>query len=512
MPIGFSRSVFGKPAVAAPASGLRNVTVDVLGNTTGWNRLLREDGSTVHAYPTLGSTGAAKFDGTGDAIGVTPESAGDFVFSGAYTFEFFFMFDSDTGSASANLLANKQDGGSTGATDFFILFRNHDLKLQLHTPNQSVAAATSALADDQWHHVALCRDASNNESLFVNGTREQTTSSATSVIRTSSTREKFGIGGFVSNANAVALPFNQSGNGYMDMVRVSNTDRYGATNSSITVPTTAFTNDADTKFLLHCNVSEGANNFRDEKFEDRVSVGGFIGSYNASGTIDTLSNTQSKFGTTSLQLTGNSTDSFAGIQYQNPGTGDFTQELFFYPTSVSGNQAIFGAMNNSRTAQLFFLIGSDLRLYMNRDNNTSWGIASGTSFGTVNNNAWNHVALVRTGDTLELMLNGTRGNTVSLLSGVDLGNGMYQNQTHQSSAPASGIEGYRQNFFSIGRVEGSTTPSTGFFGPCRISNNSRYSGSSYTVPTSNFTNDANTLALFTFDGTNGDTDIIDANS
>jgi len=110
------------------------------------------------------------------------------------------------------------------------------------------------------------------------------------------------------------------------------------------------------------------------------------------------------------------------------------------------------------------------------------------------------------------MLNGTRGNTVSLLSGVNLGNGEYQNQTHQSSAPATGVEGYRQNFFSIGRVEGSTTPSTGFFGPCRISNSSRYSGSSYTVPTSNFTNDANTLALFTFDGTNGGRDIIDANT
>ncbi len=512
MPIGFSRSVFGLPAATTPASGLRNVTVDALGNVAGWPRLLRQDGSTVLAAPTLGSTSVAKFDGTGDAIGVTPESAGDFVFSGAYTFEFFFMYDADTGGASANLLSNKQDGGSTGGTDFFILFRNHDLKLQLHTPNQSVATASDALADDTWHHVALCRDASNNESLFVNGTRAQTTSSASSVIGTASTREKFGIGGFVNNAGSVALPFNQGGNGYMDMVRVSNTDRYGATNSSITVPTTAFTNDADTKFLIHCNVSEEANNFRDEKFEDRVSVGGFIGSYNASGTIDALSNTQSKFGTTSLQLTGSSTDSFAAIHYQNPGANDFTHELFFYPTTVSGNQAIFGAMNNSRTAQLFFLIGSNLKLYMNRDNNTSWGIASGVSFGTVNQNQWNHVALVRTTDTLELMLNGTRGNTVSLLSDVNLGNGAYESQTHQSSAPATGIEGYRQNFFSIGRVEGSTTPSTGFFGPCRISNNSRYTGSSYTVPTSNFTNDANTLALFTFDGTNGGRDIIDANT
>jgi len=512
MPIGFSRSVFGKLASAPAGPTLRNHTVTARGDVTGWNRLLREDGSTVHALPTTLSTGAAKFDGTGDAIHVQPENAGDFVFTGQFTFEFFFMYDSDTGDASATLMSNRLDTGGIAATDFFILFRNFDTKLQIYTPDLQVAAATSALSDDQWHHVALCRDASGNQSLFVNGTREQTVSSSSNPIGLSGSREAFGLGGFVNGSGTVTLPFNQGGNGYMDMIRVSDTDRYGATNSSITVPTTGFTNDSNTKFLVDCNVSEGANNFRDEKFEDRRSVGCFIGSYNTSGTLDALSNTQSKFGTTSLQLTGSSTDSFAGIGYQNPGTGAFTQEFFFYPTTLSGNQAIFGAMNNSLTAQLFFLVGSDLRLYMNNGSNTSWGIVSGTSFGSPNINQWNHVALCRTGDTLELMLNGTRGNTVSLSAGVDLGAGNYQNSTHQSGAPAGGVEGYRQNFFSMGRVEGSTTPSTGFFGPLRVSDNARYTGSTYTVPTTNFTNDSNTKLIVTFDGTNGGRDIIDANT
>lgn len=516
MPIGFSRSVFGLPAAAAPASGLRNVTVDALGNVAGWPKLLRQDGSTVLAAPTTLSTSVAKFDGTGDAIGVTPETAGDFVFSGAYTFEFFFMYDADTGGASANLLSNKQDGGSTGGTDFFILFRNHDLKLQLHTPNQSVAVASDALADDTWHHVALCRDASNNESLFVNGTRAQTTSSATSVIGTASTREKFGIGGFVNNAGSVALPFNQGGNGYMDMVRVSNTDRYGATNSSISVPTTGFTNDADTKFLVDCNVSQEANNFRDEKFEDRRSVGCYIGSFHATeSNLDALSNTQSKFDTTSLQLTGSTNESFAAFGYQNPGASAFTQEFFFYPTTLSGNQPIFGAMNDSQTAQLWFLQSGSLKLYMNNANNTSWGVVSGNGFGTANVNQWNHVALCRTGDNLELFMNGARGNSdqaIGLSAGLDLGAGNYQNNTFQSPSPATGVEGYRQNVFTMGKVQGSTTNSTGFFGPIRVSNVARYTGSSYTVPTSQFVNDASTLFIVTMDGTNGGRDIIDANT
>ena len=517
MPIGFGRSVFGKLAVAPAGPSLRNHTVTARGNTIGWPRLLRQSGSTVLAAPTTLSTSVAKFDGTGDAIHVEPENAGDFVFTGQFTFEFFFLYEQTVGSgASATLISNRLDTSGIAATDFFILWRNFDDKLQIYTPDLQVAAATGTLAEDTWHHVALCRDASGNQSLFVNGTREQTVASSTNPIGLSGSREAFGLGGFVNGSGTVSLPFNQGTNGYMDMIRVSDTDRYGASNSSITVPTTGFTNDSNTKFLVDCNVSEQANNFQDEKFEDRRSVGCYIGSFHSTiSNLDALSNTQSKFGTTSLQLTGSTNESFAAFGYQNPGTGAFTQEFFFYPTTLSGNQPIFGAMNDSQTAQLWFLQSGTLALYMNNANNTSWGVVSGNGFGTANVNQWNHVALCRTGDNLELFMNGARGNSdtpISLSAGLDLGAGNYQNNTFQSPSPATGVEGYRQNVFTSGKVQGSTTNSTGFFGPYRVSSSARYTGSSYTVPTSNFTNDADTLFIVTMDGTNGDRDIIDANT
>ena len=112
-------------------------------------------------------------------------------------------------------------------------------------------------------------------------------------------------------------------------------------------------------------------------------------------------------------------------------------------------------------------------------------------------------------------MNGSRGNSdtaISLSSGLDLGAGNYQNNTFQSPSPATGVEGYRQNVFTSGKVQGSTTNSTGFFGPYRVSSSARYTGSSYTVPTSQFVNDADTLFIVTMDGTNGDRDIIDANT
>ena len=44
---------------------------------------------------------------------------------------------------------------------------------------------------------------------------------------------------------------NSGTSAWIDEVRISSIDRYGATNSTITPPASAFTNDTDTKLLLH---------------------------------------------------------------------------------------------------------------------------------------------------------------------------------------------------------------------------------------------------------------------
>jgi hypothetical protein len=46
----------------------------------------------------------------------------------------------------------------------------------------------------------------------------------------------------------------------------------------------------------------------------------------------------------------------------------------------------------------------------------------------------------------------------------------------------------------------------------RISNNARYTGSTYTVPQTTIANDANTTLLLHMDGANGDTTFTDDNA
>jgi hypothetical protein len=52
----------------------------------------------------------------------------------------------------------------------------------------------------------------------------------------------------------------------------------------------------------------------------------------------------------------------------------------------------------------------------------------------------------------------------------------------------------------------------GYIDEFRFSNIARYSGSSITVPTAAFTNNANTLLLLHMDGTNGSTSFPDDNA
>ena len=197
-------------------------------------------------------------DGTGDYLDVDPVTAGDFVFTGEFTIEGWFNYDNDTGSASAGLFSNKQGAGDS--TNFFILFRNFDTKIQLLcTTGVSVAVATGAISADTWNHIALVRDSSNNVAFWLNGTREQFHTGITGNVGLSGSQEAIGIAGFPDGQ----LPFNQGGNGWMDEVRVSSIARYN-TGGNITVPTSPFTNDDDTLFLLHMDGSDGSTDIEDD--------------------------------------------------------------------------------------------------------------------------------------------------------------------------------------------------------------------------------------------------------
>jgi Concanavalin A-like lectin/glucanases superfamily len=100
-------------------------------------------------------------------------------------------------------------------------------------------------------------------------------------------------------------------------------------------------------------------------------------------------------------------------------TGDFTVEGWFYPTNVTGFHALwtFGQASAGRyTVQL-----SGTSVLSNL-----YGAGSTTYTSTVPINTWTHVAMVRSGTTVKVYINGTASATTDTQSGT-IGNGGYLN-------------------------------------------------------------------------------------
>ena len=89
-----------------------------------------------------------------------------------------------------------------------------------------------------WTHIALSYSNSTNYAVWVNGTRRLRNTWSS---------------GYGLNSVMTQLTLNSEGNvgpHYIDEVRVSNIDRYGVDNTTITVPTAEFVSDANTVALV----------------------------------------------------------------------------------------------------------------------------------------------------------------------------------------------------------------------------------------------------------------------
>lgn len=130
-------------------------------------------------------------------------------------------------------------------------------------------------------------------------------------------------------------------------------------------------------------------------------------------TGDQLSNTQKKFGATSLYVADNvilsSSDGF------DMGTGDFTLEAWFYFTSFSNSFAMFDQWDSSGSTrnQLWHSTATDGKL--------TWYYAGTSNIASANpavsTGAWTHIALVRYSGTLKMYINGTAESDTASHSG-----------------------------------------------------------------------------------------------
>ena len=123
-------------------------------------------------------------------------------------------------------------------------------------------------------------------------------------------------------------------------------------------------------------------------------------------TGDQLSNTQKKFGATSVYVADgielSSSDGF------NMGNGDFTMEAWFYFTDFSQSYALFDQWASSGSTRHQIWMGKTSAGTAGR---LSWYYAGTSVFHSANpavsTGAWTHIALVRHSGTLKIYINGT---------------------------------------------------------------------------------------------------------
>jgi len=194
--------------------------------------------------------------GNGSLVRFTGSNAGPFYQrAGDMTLECFVKINNQNSSNTVNIVT-LGTGNSTIVRACSLQWRNFDRRFQAvyypqydsgnqknFWPGTGMSAVSTPTG---FIHLAMGWNGSQ-VSVWVDGTREynNTLTSSTGTIGTNGNLD-------VSNN------LNVAGNAWVDEVRISSVDRYGVTNSSITVPTSAFTNDDDTLALHHFEGTDGS--------------------------------------------------------------------------------------------------------------------------------------------------------------------------------------------------------------------------------------------------------------
>jgi len=297
-----------------------------------------------------------------------------------------------TGTTSGAEFIIGQNTGTASTSSFDIRLSNGQIQARVYYDVSTVAINSSSNLRNAWNHFAFVRNGSDLI-LYVNGTSVGTNTIGSSSITDSSALLQ--IGSVLSGSNIYS--------GYISNLRIVNgTAVYTGAFTPSTTPLTAITNTS----LLTCK----SNRFIDNStsaFALTLTGTPSVQRFNPFGT-STAYSTSVIGGSGYFDGSGDYLDTPTSSAFAF-GTGDFTSELWVY-LSRSNGTIIYeprssGQENNPSIAYGVVTSGKFEVI------TGSVQITSSSSFAIAQ---WHHVAIVRSGTTLTLWVNGTSQGTSTL--------------------------------------------------------------------------------------------------
>jgi hypothetical protein len=381
-------------------NGAQNNTF--LDSSTNNFTITRNGNTTQGSFSPYGANWSNYFDGTGDYL-TTPSIS----LSGDFTIEGWFFRQSGN-----NYFFTVGDSATASGIEAYVGTGGTVLNLY---SNSNAEITATPFATTTWSHLAVVRSGTTI-TMYVNGTSVGTwTSSATF------------SGTVYVGAEFYSSSVTGSMAGYISNFRIVNgTAVYTTTFTPSTTPLTAITNTQ----LLTCQ----SNRFIDNSTNAyTVTVNGNTSVQRFSPFSPTASyDTATIGGSGYFDGTGDYLTSSSG----NIGTGDFTIEGWFYFTTTPDTMGLF---QTSSTAG-GFAPNQSANLAVATASSSTWQIYAKNTFTTSSStsvpvNAWGHMALVRSGTTTVLYINGavvitlTSDSTNYSTANMGLG-GIYDNSSY----------------------------------------------------------------------------------
>ena len=342
-------------------------------------------------YSTSTIGGAGYFDGTGDYLSL-PSTAPVYLSNNAFTIEAWVY-------PTANniiIIGRRAAVAARGFSFTYGGFVNNKFSFYAGDTNtlawELTLDSTNTFPLNQWYHVAVTRNASNVFTLWVNGASEATSTVSFTIGDDTSTL-------YIGTLDAGSSPFS----GYISNLRlVTGTAVY---TTAFTPPTSPVTAISGTGLLT---------NFTNAGIIDNTMLNNLETVGNAQ-----ISTAQTKFGGSSMYFDGTG-DYLKFITSPNLqfGTGDFTIELWTYFIARGTNGSCFiGNYNNYTTGSLALfaghIVGNTSKYQVSYNGSSFPSLQSTTS---IIYNQWAHLALVRSGTTITLYINGVADGTITSAS------------------------------------------------------------------------------------------------